>query len=105
MPRGDGTGPAGQGIGRGSGQGIGKGSRQGIGSTNSQQFVDQPFSTKAQNSLNKKAVIDSNKCIGCGICINTCPQQAISMNDAVKIDFTICNGCGICVEECPVDVP
>ncbi len=41
-------------------------------------------------------------CIGCGICVKNCPNQAISVvdNHAV-IDYEKCIGCGICAEKCP----
>jgi 2-oxoacid:acceptor oxidoreductase delta subunit (pyruvate/2-ketoisovalerate family) len=47
------------------------------------------------------AVIDYEKCISCGLCIDICPDQAISMNNVVTIDSSRCTGCGSCVAECP----
>jgi electron transfer flavoprotein alpha subunit len=49
---------------------------------------------------------DTNKCTGCGGCIDLCPVIAISMiNDVVTIDNKICTECGICVKVCPVRAP
>jgi len=43
-----------------------------------------------------------DKCIGCGTCIRTCPEQAISKSgDKITIDRQKCNLCGKCVEVCP----
>ena len=28
---------------------------------------------------NKKAVLDLNRCIGCGLCVSTCPTQSVSL--------------------------
>lgn len=47
------------------------------------------------------AKIDKEKCTCCGLCIDICPDQAISMNDIVTIDSIKCTGCGSCVNECP----
>ena len=43
-------------------------------------------------------------CIGCGKCIKTCEQKAISVDRfAAKVDFNLCTGCGKCAEVCPKD--
>lgn len=48
------------------------------------------------------AQIDQNKCTGCGICVDICPLEAISMeNDKAKVDKDTCTECGQCVDECP----
>lgn len=41
-------------------------------------------------------------CIGCGICVKNCPQQAVKVeNFCAVIDQQKCSGCGICAEKCP----
>jgi len=43
-----------------------------------------------------------HKCIGCKICIETCQQGALSLDeDGMHIDRDKCNSCGLCSEECP----
>ena len=50
--------------------------------------------------------IDTNKCTGCGGCIDLCPVIAINMNDdVVTVDNEICTECSICVKVCPVRAP
>ena len=53
----------------------------------------------------KIAVIDEDQCIGCTICIQACPVDAI-FGTAKKMHSVIqseCNGCELCVQPCPVD--
>lgn len=49
-----------------------------------------------------KPEVNSEKCIGCGICVNWCPKDAISMNKERKaeIDLEECFGCGECTTAC-----
>jgi electron transport complex protein RnfB len=53
----------------------------------------------------KVAVIDEQFCIGCTLCIQACPVDAIL--GASKVMHTIiaadCTGCDLCVAPCPVD--
>ncbi|MEW5791245.1 MAG: electron transport complex subunit RsxB [Pseudomonadota bacterium] len=51
------------------------------------------------------AVIDENRCIGCTLCLQACPVDAIV--GAAKQMHTViakeCTGCELCLEPCPVD--
>ena len=50
-----------------------------------------------------KIVISTDKCMGCGVCENTCPFGAISLKDAkAVIDMEKCRFCGSCVDICGV---
>lgn len=41
-------------------------------------------------------------CIGCGICIETCPEKALARTSrGVVIDRARCTGCGLCADQCP----
>jgi len=43
-------------------------------------------------------------CLGCGLCVQTCPQQAIQLLwGQAEIDLTRCNLCYLCIEVCPRD--
>lgn len=41
-------------------------------------------------------------CIQCGKCAESCPQEAIKMNQegAYIVDKELCNNCGICISSC-----
>ncbi|WP_440953480.1 F420H2 dehydrogenase subunit FpoI [Methanococcoides sp. FTZ1] len=57
--------------------------------------------------------LDKSKCIGCGICANTCPNSAIKIvrarigpgSDKTRwfpaIDIGHCLFCGLCIDQCP----
>lgn len=51
------------------------------------------------------AVIDEQACIGCTLCIEACPVDAII--GAAQLMHTViaaeCTGCGLCLPPCPVD--
>ena len=49
------------------------------------------------------AVVDTEKCVACGVCVDACPAGAISVNDSAEVDREKCTGCGSCVTECPQD--
>ena len=63
---------------------------------NPQHGVEQPLHL---------AVIDEPKCIGCTLCIQACPVDAII--GAAKLMHTViaaeCTGCRLCIPPCPVD--
>ena len=41
-------------------------------------------------------------CIGCGICVKNCPNQAVTVTEFhAVIDQEKCTGCGTCAEKCP----
>jgi electron transport complex protein RnfB len=51
------------------------------------------------------AVIDESRCIGCALCVQACPVDAIV--GAAKLMHTVvhpaCTGCELCIAPCPVD--
>lgn len=62
------------------------------------------------------SIIDETRCMGCGICEQLCPYEAITMKtikdhitEEVKlvssINLAVCQGCGTCAMACPGGVP
>ncbi len=48
-----------------------------------------------------ESIIDHDKCIGCGNCIDRCPVGAITLDETARVDRDKCLGCGLCARECP----
>ena len=50
------------------------------------------------------AIVDEERCIGCGACLQPGHCDAVTLIDGVAcIDAEACLGCGICVALCPVE--
>jgi heterodisulfide reductase subunit A len=50
--------------------------------------------------------VAETKCVGCGLCVEVCPFQAIELVDrrpfqtVAEVNETLCKGCGLCVSAC-----
>jgi len=58
-----------------------------------------------EHKAKRVAVIDEHTCIGCTLCIQACPVDAI-LGAAKQMHTVIeseCTGCDLCVPPCPVD--
>jgi len=48
--------------------------------------------------------INEDECIGCGVCVNRCPMNALELKDKkVIFEPERCIGCGVCVYKCNQD--
>ena len=49
--------------------------------------------------------LDSEKCIGCGMCTQVCPHQLLAMESgkAAVLDRDMCMECGACAKNCPAE--
>ncbi len=65
----------------------------------------KPFDAVANENDKLVAVIDEANCIGCTLCIQACPVDAI-LGTAKHMHTVIaaeCTGCELCIKPCPVD--
>jgi Fe-S-cluster-containing hydrogenase component 2 len=48
------------------------------------------------------AMVNKDECVGCGACVDSCPNGAIKMDgDVAVVDPELCLDCGACVDACP----
>lgn len=47
------------------------------------------------------AVVEKDRCNGCGLCELVCPYSAISVGDIATVNELLCRGCGKCAATCP----
>lgn len=45
----------------------------------------------------------ADECTACGICADSCPMEAITIEDTAVVNRDRCIGCGVCVGACSVD--
>jgi Fe-S-cluster-containing hydrogenase component 2 len=46
--------------------------------------------------------VDENRCSGCGLCVDVCPVEALTLRDNVAtINQTLCTECEACATACP----
>lgn len=49
----------------------------------------------------RRVSVQASRCIGCALCVNACPEHAISMQNGIAfIDPSMCSGCLACVGVC-----
>ena len=51
-----------------------------------------------------KPILNSERCVGCGLCRKHCAHGALTLNGRkMEIDHARCAGCGSCISVCPRD--
>lgn len=64
--------------------------------------VDNPLRSRIR--INEESgTVQMNACNQCGICVQVCPTQALSVNSqgVVMLNAMLCIGCYVCVAACP----
>lgn len=49
---------------------------------------------------------DRGRCVACGVCVKTCPRNAISIFRGcyAVVNKEVCVGCGLCEKTCPAGI-
>ncbi len=47
--------------------------------------------------------VKDDACTGCGACVESCPSDAIIVDEKAKVNEEACIDCGACVDECPAE--
>jgi ferredoxin len=48
-----------------------------------------------------RTVVESVDCLGCGVCEEACPFDALTVEEMCIVDTNRCLGCGQCIASCP----
>jgi len=49
------------------------------------------------------ARVNEEECIGCELCLERCPMDAIEVDEVARINLDRCIGCGVCAGSCPTE--
>ena len=70
---------------------------------NVQNRMNTQITAGEVNRMTMVAVVDADQCVGCSLCADVCPTDAISVNGKAEIAHKKCTGCGACVDICSQD--
>jgi Na+-translocating ferredoxin:NAD+ oxidoreductase subunit B len=67
--------------------------------------VDQPPAASSDQPMARVAFIDEQRCVGCALCLDACPVDAIvgAARQMHTVVAALCTGCELCLAPCPVD--
>ena len=63
-----------------------------------------PDEQREKETSMSRPIIEADECIGCGICVDACPQEVLEVVGGVAdvVNEDACIACGDCLEECPM---
>ncbi len=68
------------------------------------RVIEEAQVIKGTPTIRAIAVVDQALCAGCGDCIDTCAEEALSMEEgSIVVAAPRCTGCGACVDACTTE--
>ena len=64
-------------------------------------FGQRAYFGHKTKQYSSKVKVDTDKCIGCGICEKLCPMNNISINEQKAVSGESCTMCYRCINKCP----
>ncbi len=51
-----------------------------------------------------RCLSEYHRSAGCRLCLDNCPDNAVSLGDSPEVDYSRCRNCGVCANLCPTGV-
>ncbi len=64
---------------------------------------NHPYKEHSPSSATLHPATNNDKCTKCGICVDSCPTNAISIKETVITNGELCTLCCACIKNCPED--
>jgi len=64
--------------------------------------IEEKTKVKKVPGLKFRFVVDESKCIGCSVCVESCPNEVLESKDGqpFAVRSEECEGCEVCVALC-----
>ena len=64
-------------------------------------FGQRAYFGHKTKGYSSKLKVDTDKCIGCGLCVKLCPMKNINIKDQKAVSSDRCTMCYRCINKCP----
>lgn len=64
-------------------------------------FGQRAYFGHKTREYSSKLKVDTDKCIGCGLCVKLCPMNNITIKEQKAVSYDRCTMCYRCINKCP----